>query len=387
MRDIFGSWDEPPDEPNDSALLEDELTYFPADAEDIDQLMYRLTGERLPAAGKRAADSWQRPRYCLGCGSRDSAAFNRAANYYICFSMSCTFHGGVGVGGDNTATRQFRPQINTAVRKVLGDERWGNWVKVLRRDIWGVASEFVLSYANGAPGDPNDAGMLPKWLTDVDGDLDQLCGRVYTALYGDLRNWATGLVARRRREAPRGQDWLEGTDEGNAEFEEGGTYIDIDAASPRIARKARPEAVSNVLDVYDEKFWPPRPRGHDHIVNGISPQPGCPYCAHVKLPPGMRLAERRPLVLYAYPDGSGQCQLCGGRTVKAAPVSYPKCYACDGSCKDHIPAARATHLPCEQTIGATEKILKKVCPEPSNVQDHSEDSWGDSGNVPLVKLK
>ena len=72
MRDLFGSWDEPPEEVNDSSLLEDEPYYFAPDREDIDQLMYRLTGEGLPAADYRAADSWHRPRYCLGCGSRDS---------------------------------------------------------------------------------------------------------------------------------------------------------------------------------------------------------------------------------------------------------------------------------------------------------------------------
>jgi hypothetical protein len=177
------------DEPEPSGdLLEDE-SYFPPDPETIDQKMFRLTGELLPPADNRPLDSWPRVR-CFGCRRSRSAAFNRAANYYICFAPDCEYSSGVGVGGDNSPTRMFRTQINTAVRRLLGVKGWGDWIKVLRRDIWAQACELVLNYAYGEPNGPNDAGVLATWFQDLGGDLDKVSARVYTALYGDLRNWA-----------------------------------------------------------------------------------------------------------------------------------------------------------------------------------------------------
>src|SRR5690349_17017894 len=125
-KDLFGcEWDEPAEEPNDSNLLEDERpNYFPPDTETIDAAMLAMTGERLPP-GRGEDDAWVRPRHCLVCGARDSAAFNRAARFYICFDTGCAVR--VGVGGDSTATRMFRPQIETAVRKILGNALWGDW--------------------------------------------------------------------------------------------------------------------------------------------------------------------------------------------------------------------------------------------------------------------
>jgi len=96
----------------------------------------------------------------------------------------------------------------------------------------------VLGYANGKPGDPHDAGMLDQWMADLGRDLDKLSARVYTALYGDLRNWARVVVGRMRREALRAPGWL--AEDESRRFGDDGTDTDGGAAPPRLAIPAVP---------------------------------------------------------------------------------------------------------------------------------------------------
>src|SRR5207248_1163159 len=70
-------------------------------------------------------------------------------------------------------------------------------------DVFAQAWVFILGYANGQNGYPNDSGRLTEWASDCEYDEGLIDSYVRTALNSDMVDWARKVVT----EATRGKTY------------------------------------------------------------------------------------------------------------------------------------------------------------------------------------
>ena len=155
----------------------------------IDEALYRDTRCRdIPPNGRK---QWQRMD-CPYCG-HSRAVISYEANWFQCWACGKQLS---GLTSDPAALAvvRFTYQIDRAVRKIKAD--FGDWLGNFEDDwITGQAKWLVWNYAEGEPGKPNDAGMLPKWELDCNAEEEpwRLEAKVQSVLDRDMIDWAKGV--------------------------------------------------------------------------------------------------------------------------------------------------------------------------------------------------
>lgn len=134
---------------------------------------------------------------CPFC-SKDRAWIDHRGGWFRCPHADCgeSGEGRTLTTGDNSILRRFAPQISHVADKIsdrftyrtLPNGRNLTWLEAW--EARQIASELVLGYAYGRPGDPHDAGRLWDWEIEVKGDPNLLDAHVAKALEGDLHNHA-----------------------------------------------------------------------------------------------------------------------------------------------------------------------------------------------------
>ncbi len=134
-----------------------------------------------PAPDKR----WPRVPCCPFCGGRKTAAVNYDISWFKCFRCGNEASAGtytqrtpiyssgevvvrdVPAGTDVIA--RHRAQIDQAIRNVRA--KYGKWVPEWEART--VAEDRLLLYAGEPSDNDSDAGKLPEWETQVNGDPDE----------------------------------------------------------------------------------------------------------------------------------------------------------------------------------------------------------------------
>ena len=128
---------------------------------------------------------------CPFCGG-DRARISYRLGVFECPHAKCRKR--VRTYGENAPAERFKGVIEHAAWWIFRKYTYGadedgapiSWVPV--EEARYAATGFVLNYAYGKRGDANAAGMLDDWEAELCGD--ELDGRVWGNLKGDLKNYA-----------------------------------------------------------------------------------------------------------------------------------------------------------------------------------------------------
>jgi hypothetical protein len=132
---------------------------------------------------KPGPDGWERCQ-CPFCGKK-RAQIHDARGLFWCPHDSCRIRFAVI---RSTVIDTYEPLINKLVRRDPKVRKWGKWIRAEAREFCeNKLLEFEASW------------KLADWEAQCEGNQDKLNGYVYTALRGDLLNYARDKARRARK--------------------------------------------------------------------------------------------------------------------------------------------------------------------------------------------